>query len=99
MAKNFKTQILVSSSSEMKRANRKAEPPVRARGRIARTYLYMDNTYKRYSMSRQQRQLMGVWDKMHPVDSWECQRAKRITELQNSDNMVVQSRCEAKDLW
>ena len=29
-------------------------------------------------MSRQQRQLMDAWDKMYPVDQWECTRAKRI---------------------
>ena len=84
---------------EMKIADRKAEPPARARGRIARTYLYMDDTYKRYNMSRQQKQLMGAWDKMYPVDSWECLRAKRISELQNSKNNIVQSRCVAQDLW
>ena len=86
-------------SCEMKIADRKAEPPARARGRIARTYLYMNDTYKRYNMSRQQKQLMGAWDKMYPVDSWECLRAKRISELQNSKNNIVQSRCEAQDLW
>jgi len=86
-------------SCEMKINNRKAEPPVRARGRISRTYLYMHETYSRYKMSRQQVQLMRAWDKMYPVDSWECHRAKKITELQKSNNEVVQSRCEAKGLW
>ena len=86
-------------SCNMKIENKKAEPPVRTSGRIARTYLYMDDTYSKYSMSRQQRQLMNAWDKMYPVDGWECLLAKRITELQRSDNMVVQSRCEAKGLW
>jgi deoxyribonuclease-1 len=86
-------------SCPMKISNKKAEPPVRARGQIARTYLYMEQTYSRYNMSRQQRQLMNAWDKMYPVDSWECQRAQRISRLQNSNNMVVQSRCEAKYLW
>ncbi|MFT6905950.1 MAG: deoxyribonuclease-1 [Oleiphilaceae bacterium] len=50
-------------------------------------------------MSRQQKQLMSAWDKMYPVDSWECHRDKKITELQKSNNMVVQSRCETKGLW
>lgn len=86
-------------SCEMKIDDRKAEPPVRSRGRIARTYLYMEDAYKRYNISNQQRQLMNAWDKMYPVDSWECLRAKRITELQKNSNMVVQSRCEAKELW
>lgn len=42
-------------SCAMKTDNRKAEPPVDVRGRIARTYLYMEGAYKRYSMSKPQR--------------------------------------------
>nr|WP_211217121.1 endonuclease [Psychromonas hadalis] len=80
-------------SCEMKIANRKAEPPVSARGRIARTYLYMDETYNRYSMSKQQKQLMNAWDKMYPVSKWECKRAKRIAKLQGNKNRVVDNRC------
>lgn len=63
-------------SCSMKIDSRKAEPPKAARGQIARTYLYMDDAYKRYSMSKSQRQLMGAWDKMYPVDARECARAK-----------------------
>jgi deoxyribonuclease-1 len=51
-------------SCAMKIENRKAEPPEAARGRIVRTYLYMEGAYKRYSMSKSQRQLMSAWDKM-----------------------------------
>jgi deoxyribonuclease-1 len=86
-------------SCKMKINNTKAEPPVIARGRISRTYLYMDKTYKQYSMSKQQKQLMTTWDKMYPVDQWECTRAKKITRLQQSDNNVVKSRCLAKGIW
>ncbi|NGZ15574.1 endonuclease I [Vibrio aestuarianus] len=81
-------------SCEMKIENRKAEPPESARGRIARTYLYMESTYSRYSMSKSQRQLMNAWDKMYPVEQWECERAKRITALQGNTNGVVQDRCD-----
>lgn len=86
-------------SCDMKIENRKAEPPEIARGRIGRTYLYMDSTYSRYSMSKSQRQLMNAWDKMYPVDQWECKRAKTITELQGNRNSIVQSRCEDNKLW
>lgn len=86
-------------SCEMKIEDRKAEPPVRARGQIARTYLYMDEAYERYNMSKQQKQLMNAWDKLYPVDNWECQRARKITEIQKSKNTIVQSRCEIKKLW
>jgi deoxyribonuclease-1 len=83
----------------MKIDNRKAEPPEAARGRIARTYLYMEDAYKRYSMSKSQRQLMTAWDKMYPVDAWECSRANKITTLQQSENKIVKSRCNVKGLW
>jgi len=86
-------------SCAMKIDNRKAEPPEMARGQIARTYLYMEGAYKRYSMSKSQRQLMNAWDKMYPVDAWECARAKKITSLQKSDNDVVKSRCEVVEIW
>ncbi|WP_354625290.1 endonuclease [Psychromonas sp. MME2] len=86
-------------SCAMKIENSKAEPPEAARGQISRTYLYMEDTYSRYRMSNQQRQLMNAWDKMYPVSAWECQRAKKIAALQKNSNHVVQSRCEAKNLW
>jgi deoxyribonuclease I len=82
----------------MKIDDSKAEPPEIARGQIARTYLYMENTYKRYSMSKAQRQLMNAWDKMYPVDAWECTRAEKISKLQKNQNDVVESRCESKGL-
>lgn len=85
-------------SCEMKVANRKTEPPISARGRIARTYLYMDETYSRYSMSKQQKQLMNAWDKMYPVDKWECKRAKRIAKIQGNKNIILKNRCLAKEL-
>jgi deoxyribonuclease-1 len=86
-------------SCVMKIDNRKSEPPERARGQVSRTYLYMEDAYKRYSMSKQQRQQMGAWDKMYPIDGWECARAKKITILQKSHNYVVESRCKAVGIW
>jgi len=80
-------------SCEMKISNRKAEPPIEARGRIARTYLYMDSIYKRYSMSKSQKQLMNAWDRMYTVTAWECTRAKRIKEIQMNSNSILTERC------
>jgi deoxyribonuclease-1 len=42
---------------DMKIESRKAQPPISSRGRIARTYLYMDFIYQRYSMSKSQTQV------------------------------------------
>ena len=83
----------------MKIQDKKAEPPARARGLIARTYLYFDSAYRRYQMSDSQRKLMQVWDKQYPVDAWECERACRIYKIQKNPNSVVQERCEEKGLW
>jgi deoxyribonuclease-1 len=101
MRSNYNFVALVDKTSDfgscnMKIHNRKAEPPKDSRGRIARTYLYMDVTYKRYSMSKSQTQLMNAWDKMHPVSDWECKRAKRIKELQGNTNEILNQRCLLK---
>lgn len=86
-------------SCEMKIADRKAEPPIRSRGQIARTYKYMADAYApRYRMSRQQTQLMDAWDKMYPVDAWECTRARRIERLQGNENPFVKERCQEAGL-
>jgi deoxyribonuclease-1 len=101
---NYNFAMLPSTKSDfgscaMKIDNRKAEPPEIARGQIARTYLYMEDAYKRYSMSKSQRQLMNAWDKMYPVDAWECTRAKKITSLQKSQNNIIKKRCQTAGIW
>jgi deoxyribonuclease-1 len=80
-------------SCAMKIAGRKVEPPSNARGIIARSYLYMDQTYPKYSMSKQQRQLMNAWHKQFPVTPWECLRAERIALLQGNLNGVLAESC------
>jgi len=85
-------------SCAMKIKNRKAEPPEASRGIIARTYLYMDNLYSSYNMSRQQRQLMNAWNQTYPVNAWECERAKRIQRVQGNNNEIVQKSCQAAGL-
>ena len=105
MRSNFNYAMLAGEPStfgtcEMKIADRKAEPPARARGQIARTYKYMQDAYgPRNHMSRQQDQLMQAWDKQYPVDKWECTRAKRIEALQGNENKFVKEPCVAAGLW
>ncbi|WP_065204259.1 endonuclease [Shewanella woodyi] len=82
-------------SCDMRIDSRKAQPPVTARGRIARTYMYMEQTYPKYKMSKQQRKLMQAWDKQDPVSKWECTRSTRIQMKQGNSNPVVDSRCES----
>jgi deoxyribonuclease-1 len=64
---NYNFTLLPSAQSDfgacdMRIEGRKAQPPEWARGRIARSYLYMDQSYPKYSMSKPQRQLMSAWD-------------------------------------
>ena len=93
---NFVSAVEVKSgfgSCNMKVSNRKVEPPVNARGKIARTYLYMQDTYKRYKMGKPQEKLMVAWDKMYPVSEWECKRAGRIEATQGNRNRIMAARC------
>jgi deoxyribonuclease-1 len=83
----------------MKIEGNRVEPPEHARGAIARTVKYMAWAYPRFHLSRQQEQLMDAWDRMHPVDQWECTRAKRIEALQGNGNPVVKGQCQQAGLW
>lgn len=73
--------------------NKLAEPPARARGAIARTWLYMRDQYQ-ISMSKQQTQLMNVWNKLYPATAWECERDNRIARVQGNHNPYVQQACQ-----
>lgn len=44
-------------------------------------------------MSRQQRQLMKVWDKQYPVTKWECERSEKIENIQGNKNPILTNRC------
>ena len=50
--------------------------------------------YPRFKISKQMKQLLTVWDKQHPVDEWECIRAKRIEKIQGNANNIVNKRCQ-----
>ncbi|WP_339379713.1 endonuclease [Aliivibrio sp. SR45-2] len=98
MRSNYNFVMLPGETSDfgackMKIDNKKAEPPENARGRIARSYMYMESAYPRYKMSKSQRQLMNAWDKQYPVSAWECTRAQRIEKLQGNTNTIIKERC------
>ena len=76
------------------RAGRRAEPPERSRGEIARAMLYMEGAYAPvFRMSDRQRRLAQNWNEQHPVVQWECTRAARIEKLQGNVNPVVKDAC------
>ncbi len=78
---------------QMKIEGKRVEPPARARGIIARAYLYFEQRYARYNMSRQQRRLMESWDAQYPVTEWECVRNRRIKAIQGNGNPFVERMC------
>jgi deoxyribonuclease I len=84
---------------EMKVQGRKAEPPDRAKGQVARATLYMEESYRPvFHLSDSQRRLMKSWSERFPVDQWECTRAARIAALQGNENRIVAEACRAAGL-
>ena len=76
--------------------NRKFEPMPSAKGRIARTYLYMNDAYPgRGIISEKNQKLFEAWDKLHPADEWECRRAKKIEMIQGNENPILKTRCKS----
>ena len=77
--------------------NSKFEPPDRVRGDIARTYLYMDQSYpNRGIISKKNRKLINAWSKLDPVDEWECERSRRIQKIQKNVNKILKNLCDEK---
>jgi len=74
-------------------------PPNYAKGIIARTYLYMDSTYRKYRLTTKQRNLFSKWNKAYPVTQEECHRAKLISKLQGNHNKIVKKLCEKASLY
>ncbi len=71
---------------------KRSQPPARARGAIARDWLYMHDRYH-LRLSSQQRQLFEAWDHQYPVTAWECVRNQRITHIQGNSNLRVEKYC------
>ena len=77
--------------------NKKVEPAPKIRGDIARTYLYMEQTYPQYIIFNQSiKKLIIKWDQDDPVDEWECKRAILISNIQGNTNKILQNRCTNK---
>lgn len=80
-------------SCSVKVADGRMEPPDAARGSLARSTKYMAWAYARFRLSDQQARLMDAWDATHPVDAWECERARRIEAVQGNENPFVKRLC------
>jgi len=75
--------------------NKLVEPPIRARGAIARTYLYMITKYNIF-LPKAQKDLFKNWDKIFPVTKWECEREKMIFNIQGNRNNYIYKKCNKK---
>lgn len=94
------TRDFGSCDMEIDSKARIAEPPQKVRGDIARTYKYMDESYPGHGIiAGASKKLFDAWDKLDPVDAWECQRCKRIEEIQGNENLVVKKACQKAGLW
>ena len=78
--------------------DQKVEPPDDKFGDIARTYMYMESAYQRGVISGKNVKLFEAWNRMDPVDKWECERARRIEKIQGNRNMVVVTACQEAGL-
>ncbi len=72
----------------------KFEPMDFAKGTVARTYFYMDSMYSgKGIISDKNRKLFEAWDKMYPVEAWECEWYRRVKAIQKTENSIMQARC------
>ena len=79
--------------------DRKVEPRPPVRGDVARIYLYMEAAYPgRGIVSTKNRKLFEAWSTKDPVDAWECERSRRIEEIQGNTNEIVASACRKAGL-
>jgi len=79
-------------------SERKFEPMDRAKGIVARTYMYMNQAYPGHGIiSDKNEKLFEAWDKKFPVTEWECRRAKKIRAVQGNENTILQDRCAKID--
>ena len=58
------------------------------KGDIARAYFYMSEKYD-IRLSKSERKMLEVWNKMDPVDKWEKIKNKRIEKIQGNGNRFI----------
>lgn len=67
---------------------RRVMPPAERRGEIARTMLYMRDTYG-VRLSHREERLYRDWNNADPPDAWELERERRVTRIQGLPNVYV----------
>ena len=75
----------------------KVEPTHEIRGEIARTYLYMNVAYPDARIiSSQEEQLFRRWAALDPPDAWECERERKVSQVQGNPNPFTREACGSK---
>lgn len=68
---------------------RVATPPERAKGQVARAYLYMSDRY-RIQLSKNDRATYMKWHQENPPTAWELEKNRRVKQIQGNSNPYVQ---------
>lgn len=100
---NYRFDMIQGEKREYGKCNmeiedRIAEPPDDKFGDIARTYMYMEAAYKRGVIAQSNIKLFEAWNKMDPVDKWECERARLIEKIQGNKNTILDQACKKAGL-
>jgi deoxyribonuclease I len=45
-------------------------------------------------ISKKNRKLFEAWNKLDPVDQWECERARLIEKVQRNENPFIKKGCK-----
>ena len=102
MRSNYKMSIIrgedrIFGKCDFEIKNKMVEPALKIRGNIARTYLYMNETYTNYiTLTKDEIKLFQKWDNLDPVDDWECKRAEQIRKIQGNENHILSEKCISK---
>ena len=68
--------------------NRMVEPRAKARGTIARTYLYMSAVYK-IALTGREHKLFNTWSAEYPPEKWEIEWNHSISKIQGNYNPFI----------
>lgn len=68
--------------------HKRIEPAPQIRGIIARTYLYMQDTYQ-IMLTEEERRLFLHWHQHYPPSTWERERNQKIYTLQGNSNHYI----------
>lgn len=79
---------------DFEKVGRKIEPQDSVKGDIARVYFYLEKEYPYVGViSKKNRKLFEVWDKMDSVSKEECEINKLKSKYQGNENLFVSKHC------